>query len=203
MKKIPTVLSGLLLLAKQILDGLKANSGIFSAPPFDLKKLENAIELIQLLNQKLIAAKAALTEAVKEQKDEFKNLDELVRKLVRYIKEVADGNTAILEKGGLSASEGSTSPDRAPGQCTFFDIIFRGDKRVKFKWKRPKTGGTVRFYLIERKNSLTGEWEFVGATEFLEIELLNQPIGIDFDYRVVPTNKIGRGEPSNIASIRF
>ena len=68
---------------------------------------------------------------------------------------------------------------------------------VLLDWKKPIDGGAVASYIIERRERPEGEYEQVDTAFETEKVLINQPRGIEWEYRVLGGNKAGEGPPSN------
>lgn len=80
-------------------------------------------------------------------------------------------------------------------------ITAEGDTWVALRWNPPVDGGAVGGYKIQRKKKDGGGWEEVGSSVDTEHTLINQPRGIEMDYRVVAANKAGVGQPSATVTV--
>lgn len=60
----------------------------------------------------------------------------------------------------------------------------------------PADGGKTVSYQIERRERPVGDWTIAGMALKTEIMLTNQDRGKDLEYRVIPVNTTGQGEPS-------
>ena len=85
------------------------------------------------------------------------------------------------------------SPADAPGQPRNLDPVVQGAGTLFLDWKPPArgSGGTVRTYVIERREQPAGGGEFgswaqVGIALETESTLIDQPRGPQLEYRVRP-----------------
>ncbi len=92
-----------------------------------------------------------------------------------------------------------------PGQPNNLRSISQGRGDLTLKWDKPTCGGTVRNYIIERREQPAGgefgAWNIVGTVLNNEINLTDQPRDNQLEYRVKAVNTTGQSSPSNIAAI--
>jgi len=100
------------------------------------------------------------------------------------------------------------SPSDPPGQPRNLDPVVQGAGTLFLDWKPPArgSGGTVRTYVIERREEPAGGGEFgdfsqVGIALETETTLTNQPRGQQLEYRVKAVNVGGESIPSNTAAV--
>ena len=99
------------------------------------------------------------------------------------------------------------TPVVAPAQPGTFDVTLQGPGNVILDWKRPSApGGEARDYLVERRDEPAGggefsEWSLIATTLERELELLDQPRGIQMEYRVKARNLGGESPASNIVAV--
>jgi hypothetical protein len=99
------------------------------------------------------------------------------------------------------------SPADPPGQPRNLDAAVQGADTVLLDWKAPArgSGGTVRTYVIERRDQPEGgefsEWAQVGIALESETTLMSQPRGLQLEYRVKAINTGGESTPSNTAAV--
>ena len=99
-------------------------------------------------------------------------------------------------------------PSIAPGQPRNLEAIIQGPGTLFLDWKTPArgSGGTVRTYIIERREQPAGGGEFgpwaqVGIALESETLLTNQPRGPQLEYRVKAVNVGGESIPSNTVAV--
>jgi len=95
-------------------------------------------------------------------------------------------------------------PTEVPGQPTDLRIIAQGRGTILLNFDRP-AAGTVRNYIIERRdkieNGTFGSWTLAGSSLNTEINLTDQPRGVQLEYRIKAINTGGESTPSNTAAI--
>ncbi len=201
MTRIPKKESELATLAEEMMAGLKNNASKFPAPPVTPEEMETEIGNYILNRDNVLAAKAAYEAAIENKKKAFETIDRSVKDNAYYCKKIAGKNEALLTMVGLSLTK--RKEEEAPGQCRLFKVVKQGEGWASFQWKRPDKGGSVRAYKIERRNTTGDIWEIATVAMETKIEAQNQTIGEAFEYRVVATNKIGDGMPSNTVMVKL
>jgi len=100
------------------------------------------------------------------------------------------------------------SPADPPGQPRNLDAVVQGAGTVLLDWKAPArgSGGTVRTYVIERRDQPEGggefgDWSQAGIALESEAMLMNQPRGPQLEYRVKAINTGGESGPSNTVAV--
>jgi hypothetical protein len=88
-----------------------------------------------------------------------------------------------------------------PGIPRAFEAASQGEGWVFFDWKSPAMGGAVVSYQIERRERPSGDWVIAGMALKSEIMLVSQERGKDLEYRVIPVNNTGPGEPSTTIAV--
>ena len=99
------------------------------------------------------------------------------------------------------------SPADPPGQPRNLDAAMQGAGTILLDWKAPArgSGGQVRTYVIERREQPEGgefgNWRQAGIALESETTLMNQPRGVQLEYRVKAINTGGESIPSNTAAV--
>ncbi len=95
-----------------------------------------------------------------------------------------------------------------PGQPRNLDLVIQGRGTLFLDWKTPArgSGGTVRTYVIERREQPAGggefgDWAQVSIALETEATLTDQPRGPQLEYRVKAINAGGQSIPSNTAAV--
>ena len=65
----------------------------------------------------------------------------------------------------------------------------------------PVDGGRVIAYHIQRRNRTEDAWQDVATAIETESTLVDQPKGIELEYRVIAISKSGEGSPSNTVMV--
>jgi hypothetical protein len=97
-------------------------------------------------------------------------------------------------------------PVDPPGQPDNFHPTAEGPGDIWLEWSTPATGGLVRNYIIERRERTAGgtefgDWSVIGTSLNTDTHLLEQPRGIQLEYRVKSANVSGESMPSNTAAV--
>ncbi len=150
--------------------------------------------------------------AVAQVATEAKNtaLDAAIEKMRAELKqsEVDTGNDSEkLEYIGWGPKS-TPQPSDPPGQPRNLDPVVQGPGTLFLDWKSPVrgSGGSVRTYLIERRDAPAGggefgDWQQVAIAMESEVTVINQPRGIQLEYRVKGVNVGGQSDPSNTAAV--
>ena len=100
------------------------------------------------------------------------------------------------------------SPSTSPGQPRSLESVAQGAGTLLLDWKAPVrgSGGTVRTYIVERREQPAGGGEFgpwaqVGIAIESETSLAGQPRGPQLEYRVKAVNVGGESIPSNTLAV--
>ena len=95
-----------------------------------------------------------------------------------------------------------------PGQPRNLDPVVQGPGTLFLDWKPPArgSGGTVRTYVIERREQPAaggefGSWAQVAIALETEATLMDQPRGPQLEYRIKAVNAGGTSVPSNTAAV--
>ena len=99
-------------------------------------------------------------------------------------------------------------PVPPPAPPTNLHSVAEGQGILWLAWDRPAadSGGTVRNFVVERRQQPAGggdftEWSIAGSVLNNEINLIDQPRGIQMEYRVKAVNIGGESAPSNTAAV--
>ncbi len=161
-----------------------------------------------------ITAKTAQTEALAAAQvaTEAKNLkldglEDLMRDELKKSEVDVGSDSEKLEYIGWGP-KAPPSPTDPPGQPRNLDAAVQGAGTVLLDWKAPArgSGGKVRTYVIERRvqpegGGEFGEWRQAGIALESETTLMNQPRGVQLEYRVKAINTGGESSPSNTVAV--
>ena len=204
MPKFPTRQADILALASQMLAGYQSHAADFPSIGWFALNLRR----IRYRNTKKIQGDAFSQSylASRTKNISLKKLIETMKACLRKSEvDVANNpeKLALISWGPKSAPQ----PIASPGQPTNLHPVAEGQGMLWLAWDSPATdsGGPVRNYIIERREQPTGgefgAWNIVGTALNNEINLTDQPRGIQLEYRVKAINTSGESMPSNTVPV--
>ena len=161
-----------------------------------------------------LAAKKKQTEALAESQiateqkdDKLAALIEVMKKELKKSEVDVGSDSEKLEYIGWGP-KAPPSPADPPGQPRNLDAVMQGADTVLLDWKAPArgSGGNVRTYVIERRDQPEGggefaDWKQAGIALESEATLMNQPRGVQLEYRAKAINTGGESTPSNTMAV--
>ncbi len=203
MPTFPRTEAEVVALAEAMIAGYTAHAADF--PSVTVADLQTVLTNYQTdkNNQDDARAQAKIATETKEAK-----LDDLVELMKNDLKlsevDVADDPEKLAEIGWGPRQQPQPVP--LPGQPENFVPTVEGPGDVWFKWDSSSNGGLVRNYIIERRDEPAGggdfgPWQVIETSLATEIHLLEQPRGIQMEYRVKAANISGESLPSNTAAV--
>jgi hypothetical protein len=193
----------IVLLAEQMLAGIAANATTYPEAPFAVTDLTTTLASVKTALATRQANEAAVTAAVKTENTAFDTLTQEMKKILYLAEAYHSNNTAVLSLIGWSASSAPVSNAPAQPRELSGKIIDRGEVVLSWQPPRPNTGGTVRFYRIERRQKQADttwlDWgkDTSYSSTAKQITLTDQPKGIEVEYRIIGVNVVGESTPSN------
>jgi hypothetical protein len=174
-------------------------------PLTDLPALQAARDTYQTDRQTQIDARAQSQIATETKKDKLEALTDLMRNDLKLseVDVTADPEKLTLIGWGPKSPP---QPITEPGQPENFRPIAEGPGNLWLVWDRPASGGPIRNYIVESRQQPSGggdfgAWTVAGTALNNEINLLDQPRGIQLEYRVIAANTAGQSMPSNTAAV--
>ncbi len=191
---MPRTEAGRIALAQQIENGLGTNTNLADSP-ID-KTAFSAMLAAFLAKRDAIMVKEAALKVDHGEKDDLEDdLVEAMQRVINYLDSLTGSDAVELASIGWgSAPEPSKQP---PGQPRTLEILSQNDATLVIDWKSNSDGGRAASYRIERRERPAGAWETCWATNLTEAVLLNQPRGLELEWRVVGYNSNGDSIPSN------
>lgn len=186
----------------------------YTAHPADFPSVEPLVELVALqtaldtyqtdkAGQEDAHAQAKIATVTKD--GQFEALVDAMKNDLKLSEvDVVDDPTKLAEIGWGPRQQ--PQPIVAPSQPENFRPTAEGPGDVWLAWEKSDTGGAVRNYIIERRQQPAaggefGAWEVAGSALNIEINLNDQPRGIQLEYRVTAANTAGNSMPSNTAAV--
>lgn len=200
MARFPRTEPEVLALAEAMEIGLAANVATYPAPfvvPLGLNVMRMAYTNAK---NALVAAQAAAAQATVDKDDALDDLAEAMKSDLRYAENTVDFDDAKLKLIGWGGRASATAL-QLPGQARLFEAPKQGEGWVFLDWKAPTDGGKPAAYKVMRRNRPDGAWAEVATAVVTEATLVEQPRGIELEYRAIAVNKAGDGEASNTAMV--
>jgi len=123
-----------------------------------------------------------------------------MRKDLRYAENTVDFDDDKLKLIGWAGRK-APSHLTPPGQTRLLEVPRQGEGWVVLDWKAPAEGGKPAAYRVLRRQRPDGPWEDAATAVTTEATLVEQPRGVELEYRVVALNKAGEGPPSNTVMV--
>ena len=204
MPKFPKREADILALANAMYAGYIAHAADFpSRSTFAI-----AISRIRYLNARKAQTEALAAAQVATDKKDAKlaALVELMKAELKKSEVDVGADSEKLEYIGWGP-KAPPSPADPPGQPRNLDAVIQGANTVLLDFKAPArgSGGQVRTYVIERRDQPQdgefGNWQQTGIALESETTIMNQPRGVQLEYRVKAVNTGGESLPSNSVAV--
>ncbi len=207
MPNFPKTEAEVVALVEAMIAGYTAHPADFPSidPLTDLIALQAALDGYQTDRQSQIDARAQAKLATVTKGTKLDDLSELMKNDLKLSEvDVADDPEKLTQIGWGPRQD--PQPVVAPGQPTNLHPVAEGQGMLWLAWDSPASGGPVRNYIVERREQPAGggefgTWAIVGSVLNNEINLLDQPRGIQMEYHVKAANTGGESMPSNTAPV--
>jgi hypothetical protein len=183
-------------LAERLYRGLLDNNPTFPQPPISPLAIRFRKQIYQSQHNNFMAANAAAEQSITDKDTALEELIDALKSDIRYAENTVNFDDDKLKLIGWSGKQTPTAL-APPGEVRQLEAPKQGEGWVFLDWKAPADGGKVSAYKIQRRNRPEGAWQEVGTAIETEATLVNQPKGIELEYRIIAINKSGEGSPSN------
>lgn len=183
-------------LAQEMVTGLAASILIYPTPPVVSLDLGGLLTAYSGAKDGVVATQAAAEAATTAKDDALETLTDAMKSDLRYAENTVDFDDDKLKLIGWAGRKGPTALT-APGQTRLLEAPRQGEGWVFLDWKAPIDGGAPNAYKVMRRERPAGAWGDVETAVITEATLVDQPRGLELEYRVIAINKAGDGEPSN------
>jgi len=207
MPRFPKREADILALANAMIDGYAAHPADFPSHIVTPPWLQLARGRLILAQREQIEARAAARIAADEKDAKLTALIERMRSELKKSEVDVGSSSEKLEYIGWGP-RALPSPADPPGEPRDFEVVSQGLGSVEFDWKPPArgSGGSVRTYVIERRQQPQGGGEFGSWSQAAialgsETVIMNQPRGLQLEYRVKAVNTGGESVPSNTVAV--
>ena len=200
MARFPKPEPEVVALAEAVIAGLSTNTDVYPAPPVSRDELTNRLQNYRNAENEAIAAQAAAEKATASKDEALAELIDFLKRDLRYAENEVNYNDEklkLLGWGGRAAKRYS----EAPGQVRNLEASLNQENWVFLNWKRPRDGGRVAAYKVQRRLGDQSNWMDVTTALGGKITLTNQPQGEALEYRIVAINISGEGTPSNTVQL--
>ena len=204
MPRFPGKEAEIVVLAKRMIAGLRANPAIFPNPPFPPIHIGTGIRWkvrqYKSNRQDLITAHAVAEQATTDKTEALEILIEALKDDIRYAENTVNFDDDKLKLIGWAGKKAKT-PLTPPGQTRLLEVPKQGKGWLFLDWKPPADGGKVGAYKVQRRvvgvEPVSDRWEDVATAILTESTLVEQPEKTELEYRVIAVNKAGEGQVSN------
>ncbi len=186
-------------LALMLVEGLGQAPETIPNPPVAPSKLQAGLDAFEAATSAVVAAKAVVREAQAVKAEARHVLVDRMKADLRYAEvAVRDRPEQLTQIGWGSRRPGvKLAP---PGEVRDIAIKAEGDTWIVLEWKAPVDGGGVAAYILERRRLDGGAFEHIATVVGTEHRAMDQPRGVELEYRVVALNKAGRGAASALVA---
>ena len=180
--------------AQNLIDGLSANTEIYPTSVIPMANLENSLNKYQVAHKQAVAAKVAAEKAFAAKQAALKDLIGQMKFHLCHVEAAVQRNDYKLKLLGWG---GTAVVAAVPGVIRELTASRTGSGEVSLSWERPRDGGKVAVYQVEKFDGRKRVWQTVAIALEPEVTLLNQQVGETLEYRVIAINRVGEGSPSN------
>jgi hypothetical protein len=205
MAQFPKPEADVVALANAMVAGYTAHAADF--PSSDTSALAAVVNVFNTAKSAQTDAGAAAQVATETKDLKLDDLEDKMRDELKKSEVDVGSDSEKLEYIGWGP-KAPPSPAVIPGQPRNLDPVVQGPGTLFLDWKPPArgSGGTVRTYIIERREQPAGGGEFgswaqVAIALETEATLTDQPRGPQLEYRVKAVNAGGESVPSNTAAV--
>ncbi|MBI9016970.1 MAG: fibronectin type III domain-containing protein [Phycisphaerae bacterium] len=196
MATFPQKEADIVALALNMVSGFTDNTAIYPDPIVSVVNLSLSVADYNIKKSAVSAAEAAYTAAVADKDAALELMTDNMHKDINYAVNLVGNDATKLQLIGWDGRKPKT-PLALPGQALELTAPDEGEGTIKLCWKAPADGGAVAAYNIQRRQRPEGPWQQVSMAMTNEINLIDQPRAIEWEYRIIAVNKTGAGMPSN------
>lgn len=202
MPKFPAKEADVVALAESMIAGYTDHPTDFpSVSAESLTALQTALADYQTNKQSQVSAKAQAKIATETKDGQFDSLANLMKNDLKLSEVDATENPEKLSEIGWGPRQ-QPQPITTPGQPGTLCSTAEGPGNIWLKWGKPANGGPVRSYVVESRQQPAGggeftNWAVVGTNLNTTINLLDQPRGVQLEYRIKAINAAGESASGN------
>jgi hypothetical protein len=203
MPAFPRTESEIVALAEAMVAGYTAHAADF--PSVTVATLNTALSTFQTNQQAQMNARSQAQIATETKDTKLDALVELMKNDLKMSEvDTVNAPEKLTEIGWAPRQQ--PQPVELPGQPEELHPTSEGPGDIWLEWISPTSGGIIRNYIIERREQPAGggnfgDWSVIGTSLNTDTHLLEQPRGIQMEYRVKAANVSGESMPSNTAAV--
>lgn len=187
--------------AEELIRMLRAHPDAFPNPPHSADELQAAVEGFRALQAESDQADSRMLHAYLAGQETLRTLRHEVTQHGADVEVNVLGHPERLSWQGWGGRAGAGEWE-PPGAVRDFTVdSTASDWILKLTWRPPADGGPAATYVVQRRKP-RGDW----TNRYVDLPgndclLLNEPKGIELDYRVVAVNPAGEGEPGEVVTV--
>jgi hypothetical protein len=205
MPTTPSVDDELLQSARQVIVGINANPNLWRNPPIDLPVQTANADTFEAAMQDQVARKAAAEQATAVKNDNRAVVKSNLSRLKSWAESIVGKDDPRLNELGFSGPAEATplEPPGQPGSLSACNQKPTGE--LTLEWEKAEDGGKPAGYQIQRKLPTEAAFSIVATatTRVTEKTLMNQPLDVLIQYRIVAFNDAGDSIPSNTVEVKL
>jgi len=185
-------------LARRMIEAMEQDPELFRDAPYSAAQLKAQLEEVRAAITASNAADRARRDAIEQKNQSLLDLRKGLKAGLWTVEVNVRGRPEKLSGLGWGGSEAT---DRVPpGEVRDVAVANPADGSVVLQWRPPADGGPAAEYRVQRRMP-GGTWEDLATAVDNDCLLGDQPEGIELDYRVIPVNQAGAGEPSDAVTV--
>ncbi len=185
-------------LAYTMMAGLDSHTEDF--PNVDIVELKDAISEFEVANCSQLNLQSQAIQATTIKKRAYERMVDSMKSSIRQGQLDSLSHPLRITEIGWNLPA-KRSALKEPGQPNNLDIRCAGSNTLCLSWDKPKRGGAVGYYIVQRRvmgheNSFDS-WQLAGTSFDETITLNDQPRQTEIEFRIIATNPTGESLPSN------
>jgi len=201
MARFPEAHVEIFALARKVLEGMRRAGPEFASVPISVRELQRKVDRAAAAEKAVVDAVALLKARYARRNDDLAEMLEGVKGVLSLAEVIYRRTPERLAVFGWGKRRGRRRL-KAPGEVRDLTLSARGDAWLRLTWNAPLRAGKVKAYRIQRRR-LGDEWEEAGVATNRETLLIDQPRGVQLEYRISAINKAGDGAPSAVVTAVF
>ena len=202
MSIFPSKEADILVLASNMVSGYTEHAADF--PSVIVADLSAALADYQAKAATQLSAKSAAKAATEAKDSSLGSLVSVMKKDLKLSEVDTESDPVKLGEIGWGATAPRT-PLTPPASATALAALNEGPGTLQLQWTKPASGGAVRNYIIQRRDTTTsgsyGAWQTVQFAYDTVGSLVDQPRGVQMEYRVISSNAAGTSDPCNSVGV--